>query len=192
MDPPDPHAQSTGLRPFLSLGPRLLLTTFSPALLPFVFTIVHIAQTRASTAQLAATLRSSLMSACSGLATGASSLQALPRYLAMQTNDQVLRATRASVLAVGIALMDCITIIEQVLNFIVDTYRSLLLCTVYLVVQGTLEILIAAVEEISTAVTSSLNSIREEIQSDIASANNLVQGAVSAINVSSETTYVGS
>lgn len=45
--------------------------------------------------------------------------------------------------------MDAITIIEAVVNFIVDTYRSMLLCTIELAVRGTLEILISAVQNVS-------------------------------------------
>lgn len=142
--------RSGGLMPYLTLPPRLLLTTLSPALLPLILTIAHLIQNRSSTESLAASLRSSLLSACSGLAKGAASLQTIPRYLAMQTNEEVVRATQASILALGSLLMDCITIIETVVGFIVDTYRSLLMCTLELAIRGTLEVLIAAVREVSS------------------------------------------
>ncbi|OCF79039.1 plasma membrane fusion protein PRM1 [Kwoniella mangroviensis CBS 8886] len=192
--PPTPHTpyspqapsnsgeSPTRLRPYLSLSPRILLTFFSPYLLPIILTIAHMFQNRSSTASLAASLKQSMLSACSGLAKGAASIQTMPRYLAMQTNEEVVRATQASILAVGSMLMDAVTIIEVVVEFIVDTYRSLLLCTIELVVRGTLEILIAAVDTITDGITTSLNSIREEIQEDIASANNIIQSAVSGIN----------
>lgn len=67
----------------------------------------------------------------------------------MQTNQEAIRATQASILAIGTMLMDAITIIEAVVNFIVDTYRSMLLCTIELAVRGTLEILISAVQNVS-------------------------------------------
>lgn len=138
------------LPPYLTLAPRLLLTTLTPCLLPFILTIAHLVQNRNSTSTLATSLKSSLLSACNGLATGAASLQTLPRYLAMQTNDEVVRATQASILAVGAGLMDCVTIVETVVGFIVDTYRSMLLCTIELAVRGTLEILIGAVQVVSS------------------------------------------
>ncbi len=68
----------------------------------------------------------------------------------MQTNDEVVRATQASILALGAALIDSITIIETVLTFVLDTYRSMLLCTIELAVRGTLDILIGAVEVVSS------------------------------------------
>ncbi|BEJ15493.1 hypothetical protein CspHIS471_0500980 [Cutaneotrichosporon sp. HIS471] len=178
----DDEEERDELKPFLGLAPRLWLTAFNPGFLPLIFTIASVAATRKSTNELAAQLKSSVLDACAQIAAGAGALQALPRYLAMQTNAEVLRASRATVLAVGKALMDCITIIEVVLNFIVDTYRSLLLCTIQLVVQGSLELLISAVQTISDSVTSSLNSIRSSIQDDIGKMNNIIQSAVSGIN----------
>lgn len=70
----------------------------------------------------------------------------------MQTNDQAVRATQASILAMGSALGDCVTIIEAVVTFMVDTYRSMLLCTIELAVRGTLEVLIGAVKTVSQLV----------------------------------------
>lgn len=155
--PAPPHLSSSstmpssGLTPYLALPPRLLLSTLSPALLPLILTIAHLSQNRASTAALASTLKSNLLSACGGLAKGAASLQSIPRYLAMQTNDEVVRAAQASILLVGAGLMDCITIVEKVLEFMLDTYRSLLMCTIQLAVQGTLDILISAVQTVRPA-----------------------------------------
>ncbi|KJE04229.1 plasma membrane fusion protein PRM1 [Cryptococcus gattii NT-10] len=182
--PPSSSQQSaiSPLRPYLTLLPRVMLTFFSPYLLPMILTISHLIQNRSSTASLATSLKSSVLSACSGLAKGASSIKTLPRYLAMQTNQEAIRATQASILAIGTMLMDAIAIIEAVVNFIVDTYRSMLLCTIELAVRGTLEILISAVQTISHSITDTLNSVRSNIQDDVNDANNIIQAAVSAIN----------
>lgn len=192
--------QSTPLRPYLTLAPRLLLATISPALLPLVLSIAHLIQNRSSTASLADTLRASLLSACAGLAKGAASLQTLPRYIAMKTNEQMIRTSQAMILAVGAGLMDIITIINVVVEFMVDTYRSLLLCTIELAVRGTLEVVIEAVRtvslrlaiscvfvwltsQITDGVTASLNTIRESIQNDVASANRFIRSTVERVNV---------
>ena len=148
--PPQENAKivemsSIPLKPYLGLLPRVLLTTLTPALLPLLLTISHLNQNRSSTSSLAESLKSSVLSACSGLATGAASIQTMPRYLAIQTNDEIARATQASILSVGAALIDSITVIETVVTFILDSYRSMLLCTIELAVRGTLDILIGAV-----------------------------------------------
>ena len=144
------HASSTPLRPYLTLAPRLLLATLSPALLPLILTIAHLLQNRSSTASMADTLRGSLLSACTGLAKGAASLQMMPRFIAIKTNEQMLRTSQAMILAVGSGLMDIITIINVVVEFMIDTYRSLLLCTIELAVRGTLEVVIEAVRTVSS------------------------------------------
>jgi hypothetical protein len=117
--------------------------------LPLVLSIAHLLQNRSSTASLADTLRASLLSACAGLAKGAASLQTLPRYIAMKTNEQMIRTSQAMILAVGTGLMDIITIINVVVEFMVDTYRSMLLCTIELAVRGTLEVMIEAIRTVS-------------------------------------------
>ena len=146
--PPPTTSRSTPLKPYLGLSARIILTTLSPTLLPLILTICHLIYNRSSTESLADSLRDSLLSACGGLATGAASLSTMPRYLAMQTNEQAVRATQATILAVGSALIDCVTIIEVVVIFIVNTYRSLLMCTLELAVRGSLEVVIGAVQTV--------------------------------------------
>jgi len=148
----------TRLKPYLGLPSRLLLTTLSPALLPLMLTIAHLLQNRSSTASLAESLKGSLLAACGGIATGAAGLLTMPRYLAMQTNDQAIRATQASILAIGAAISDCVTIVETVVTFMVDTYRSMLMCTIELVVRGTLEVVIGAVQTVRCRVLNGRTS----------------------------------
>lgn len=64
----------------------------------------------------------------------------------------------------------------------IDLYRSLLMCTIELVVRGTLELLISAVEGITEGITLALSSLRTEIQQDIQTANNAIASAVKTIN----------
>jgi hypothetical protein len=123
-----------------------------------MLTIAHLLQNRTSTASLAESLKGSLLAACGGIATGAAGLLTMPRYLAIQTNHQAVRATQASILAIGAAISDCVTIIETVVTFMVDTYRSMLMCTIELAVRGTLEVVIGAVQTVSWHARSEYNS----------------------------------
>lgn len=45
---------------------------------------------------------------------------------------------------------DSLTIIEKVIGFMIDTYRSLLMCTIEFVVRGTLAVVIGVVQAVST------------------------------------------
>lgn len=75
-----------------------------------------------------------------------------------------------------------LTALEGIIEFLIDMYRSTFLCFLELGIRGALVVLIAATQDISTAVTASLNALRTAIQSDISAANSLVQDAVSGVN----------
>ena len=135
--PPSPSSTSPrspsshpGLTPYLGLPTRLLLASLSPALLPIILTIVHLSTNRRSTADMADSLRSSMYAACTGLAKGAGTLQTIPRYMAMQTNEQMVRVTQGLIRATGMGLIHMVTIVEVVVIFVINTYRSLLVCTI--------------------------------------------------------------
>jgi hypothetical protein len=106
----------------------------------------------------------------------------MPRYMAEATNEQFADAVNGSLNGARAALVLALTVMEAVINFIVDTYRSTFLCFVELVVQGGLAILITAVQELNSFVQSTAGSIRTSIQSDIASANSAIQTAFNAVN----------
>ncbi|KAF9512769.1 hypothetical protein BS47DRAFT_1382798 [Hydnum rufescens UP504] len=75
-----------------------------------------------------------------------------------------------------------LTIVEAIILFMIDTYRSTFLCFLELVVRGALAVLIGAVQTMSDFITSTFNGIRTSIQNDVATANNVIQAAVSGIN----------
>lgn len=145
--PTSPHR--SGLNEYIGLPTRLLLASLSPALLPIILTIAHLATNRRSTADMADSLRSSMYAACTGLAQGAGTLQTIPRYMAMQTNEQMVCVTQGMIRATGMGLIHMVTIIETVVIFVINTYRSLLVCTIELAVRGTLELMIGAVRGVS-------------------------------------------
>lgn len=61
-------------------------------------------------------------------------------------------------------------------------YKSTLLCLLELVIRGALGVLIAGTQDISAAVTASLNGLRTAIQGDVQAANSVISTAVGAIN----------
>jgi hypothetical protein len=90
-----------------------------------------------------------MYAACTGLAQGAGTLQTISRYMAMQTNEQMVRVTQGMIRATGMGLIHMVTIIETVVIFVINTYRGLLVCTIELAVRGTLELMIGAVRGVS-------------------------------------------
>ncbi|KZP22041.1 hypothetical protein FIBSPDRAFT_859893, partial [Athelia psychrophila] len=106
----------------------------------------------------------------------------MPRYMAVATNQQIADAANATMNGAREALILALTIMEVIINFIVDIYRSTFLCFLELVVRGGLGILIGFVSEINSFLTSTFGTIRTSIQSDVGTANSAITTAINAIN----------
>lgn len=137
--------ESSGLLPFLGLKARLLLSALSPSLLPLILTTVHLAATRATTQELADKLHSGVYGSCAKLAQAAGSVQAFPRYLAMKTNEELLRNARSGILALGMILIYILTAIREIIIFVADMYRALLMCTIEFVINAAFDLIAAIV-----------------------------------------------
>lgn len=68
--------------------------------------------------------------------------------MAIGTNKQIVSAVNGSMNGAREALVLALTIMETIINFIIDTYRSTFLCFLELVVRGGLSILIGAIQEV--------------------------------------------
>lgn len=73
----------------------------------------------------------------------------MPRYMAIATNKQFADAANGSINAARATLVMSLTMMEAIINFIIDLYRSTFLCFLELVVRGGLALLIGAVNEVS-------------------------------------------
>ena len=74
------------------------------------------------------------------------------------------------------------TVLEAVIEFIIDAYRSTFLCFVELVIRGGLSILIGAAKEVTDFVNKTISGVAGSIQNDIVAANGVIASAVSGIN----------
>jgi hypothetical protein len=72
----------------------------------------------------------------------------MPRYMASATNARIADAVNGTMNGARAALVLALTVMEAIINFIVDMYRSTFLCFFELVVRGALSILIGAVQEV--------------------------------------------
>lgn len=75
-----------------------------------------------------------------------------------------------------------ITAIERVLIFLVDTYRSLFLCFIELLVRGSLALLMEAVQLMNTAVKAAATGIKTVISGSIEGVNDFLKTALAGIN----------
>lgn len=73
--------------------------------------------------------------------------------MAIATNEQISDAVNGTMNAARAALILSLTIMETIINFLVDIYRSTFLCFVELIVRGGLSVLISAVQDVRTSVS---------------------------------------
>jgi hypothetical protein len=89
-----------------------------------------------------------LLAGCLAAQGAASSAASMPRFMAIATNEQIADAVNASMDGARDALILALTVMEAIMNFIVDTYRSTFFCFLELVVGGGLSLIIGATQEV--------------------------------------------
>ena len=95
-----------------------------------------------------ANAKSNLLTSCKAAEKAATVAASLPRYMAIGTNKQIASAVNGTMNAARATLVLSLTILEAVINFAIDIYRSTFFCFLELVVRGGLSLLIGAVQEV--------------------------------------------
>ncbi|EIM91201.1 uncharacterized protein STEHIDRAFT_165567 [Stereum hirsutum FP-91666 SS1] len=170
------------LTPYLQLPHLLSLTWLAYPILSLIFIVFRLQISSDSAQTSIANAKDDLLASCQAAQTAGASVVSMPRYMAIATNEQISDAVNGTMNAARAALILSLTIMETIINFLVDIYRSTFLCFVELIVRGGLSVLISAVQDISDAITSTLNDLRTTIQNDVSSVNSAIQTAIDAIN----------
>lgn len=145
----DAHSlDSRQLRPYLQLPHLISLTWLAYPILSLIFVVFRIQLSLASSQDAVASAKSDLLTSCKAAEKAATAAASMPRYMAIATNEQFASAVNDSMNAAREALILALTIMEAIINFIVDIYRSTFLCFLELVIRGGLAILIGAVQEV--------------------------------------------
>lgn len=181
--PPSYSADSVhGLRPYLQLPHLLSLTWLAYPILSLVFVALRIQSSLGSSQDAIASAKQNLVASCLASEKAATSAASMPRYLAQATNEQYAAAVNASMRAAGASLIFTLTVMQGIINFLIDLYRSTFLCFLELLIRGGLSVMISAVEEVSEFIESTLGGLRTTIQGEISSANSFIQDAVDGFN----------
>ncbi|KAI0255147.1 hypothetical protein BJV78DRAFT_1279742 [Lactifluus subvellereus] len=173
---------NSGLTPYLQLPHLLSLTWLAYPILSLIFIAFRLQLSSDSAQNAVANAKGDLLAGCLAAQRAASSAANMPRFMAVATNERIADAVNASMNGAREALILALTVMEAIINFIVDTYRSTFLCFMELAVRGGLSLIIGATQEINTLLTNTFNSLRTSIQNDVATANSAVQAAVDGIN----------
>ena len=143
----DDHSMTT-LTPYLQLPHLLSLTWLAYPVLSLIFVAFRLQLSLASAESDIASAKNDLLSGCSAAEKAATAAASLPRYMALATNQQFADAVNGSMSVASTALINALTVMEVIINFVIDMYRSTFFCFLELVVQGGLAIVITAVQEV--------------------------------------------
>jgi hypothetical protein len=149
----DDHSMTTGLTPYLQLSHLLSLTWLAYPILSLVFVAFRLQLSLDSAENDIANAKNDLIAGCSAAEKAATAAASLPRYMALATNQQFAKAVNDSMGVASTALINALTVMEVIINFIIDMYRSTFLCFLDLVVKGGLAIVIGAVQEVCNSLT---------------------------------------
>ena len=138
----------SGLTPYLQLSHILSLTWLAYPILSLIFIAFRLNISSESGQTAINNAKADLLTGCQAAQRAASSAASMPRFMALATNDQIIDAVNGSMDAAREALILSLTIMEAVINFVVDTYRSTFLCFLELVVRGGLSLIIGATQEV--------------------------------------------
>lgn len=144
-----PPTQHTTLTPYLQLSHLLSLTWLAYPILSLLFVAFRLQLSEAAASDAAVNAKADLLASCKAAETAATSAASMPRYLAVASNAQIVDAVNGTLNAARATLVLALTIMEVIINFIIDIYRSTFLCFLELVVRGGLSIIIGAVQEVS-------------------------------------------
>lgn len=178
----DAHSSATSLRPYLQLPHILSLTWLAYPIISLVFIIFRLQISSAESQNAVINAKDDLLSACHAAEQAATSSASLPRYLAIASNQQFADAVNGTMNGARAALILALTCMEAIINFLIDIYRSTFLCFLELIVVGGLDLLISAVQEITSFLQSTLNSIVTGLKNDASTINSAIESAVNAVN----------
>jgi len=137
------------LTPYLQLPHLLSLTWLAYPILSLLFVAFRLQLSLAAAQDTVASAKDDFLTSCSSAEQAATSAASMPRLLAIATNKQFADAVNGTLDGARFVLTISLTVMEAVVNFVIDLYRSTLLCFLELVVRGGLSILIGAVQEVS-------------------------------------------
>lgn len=102
--------------------------------------------------------------------------------MAIASNQLIADTINGTMNDARAALILSLTVMEAIINFLIDIYRSTFLCFLELIVGGALALLIAAVQEITSFLQSTLTSTVSGLKNDATSLNSAITTIVNNLN----------
>ncbi|CAO1631211.1 unnamed protein product [Parajaminaea phylloscopi] len=178
----EPEQSDPGLRPYVGLQARLFLSLLSPPLISLLFTAVHLLLSSKEVDERVANTKAKLLAACAVAERQATTAASMPRYMAEAVNQRTQQTVEATVQGVGTVLYMSLTAVEAIITFIVDSYRSVFLCFIELLVRSALSLLLAAVDLMNSLINDAGHGIKAGIQAAVDGVNAFLHGALDGVN----------
>jgi hypothetical protein len=137
------------MTPYLRLPHLLSLAWLAYPIISLLFVAFRLLLSLDAAESDIASVKSDLLASCLAAEHAATSAASMPRYMAIATNEQFVDAVNGAIAGAQDVLVLSLTVMEAIINFIVDIYRSTFLCFLELVVRGGLELLISATQAVS-------------------------------------------
>jgi hypothetical protein len=153
MSPPPVYdstsaVSNSGLTPYLQLPHILSLTWLAYPILSLVFVAFRLQLSSDSAQTAISNAKGDVLAGCLAAQQAASAAASMPRFMAIATNGQIVDAVNSSMNGAREALVLSLTVMEAIINFVIDIYRSTFLCFLELVVGGGLSLIIGATQEV--------------------------------------------
>jgi hypothetical protein len=137
--------------PYLTLVHRISLTWLAYPIFALGFVTFNLQVVLSGVDADVQNAKTALLASCYGAQAASSASASLPRYMAISVNRGHSIAVNDALTTAQAALDDSLTVVEAIIDFFVDTYRSTFLCFLQLVVQAGLAVLGAATAEVRTS-----------------------------------------
>jgi hypothetical protein len=170
------------LHPWLQLRSRIFLGVFTPALASLLFIQIALVTAMAGVDRQTDSIKNALMDACMTMEASASTLLSAPHVFAANANEAIASTIEQSVRGVARVLSLALTAVQEILDFLVDMYRSLFLCFIQLLVSASLSLLSTAVDTMSGVVHDLAQAARSSIQASVTAINATLRATLGGLN----------
>ncbi|KIM27005.1 hypothetical protein M408DRAFT_176396 [Serendipita vermifera MAFF 305830] len=176
MSSPPPAYDHLG--PYLRLSHRLSLAPFAYPIIAVAFVALRFYLSLQSAKGLIEDAKELVIASCLGAQRAASSVVSFPRWMALQTNEQIINVARDTLDASRSGLNLCLTALNKIIVFVIDVYQSFYLCLFQFLIRGGLAGIIA----LTKTVEDGLNSLGARITSAVGSAQSGINSAITTAN----------
>ncbi|TBU33694.1 hypothetical protein BD309DRAFT_859454 [Dichomitus squalens] len=169
------------IRPYLQLPHLLSLTWLAYPILSLIFVVFRLQLSSTSAQDAVANAKNDLLASCKAAEHAATTAASMPRYLAIATNAQITDAVNGTMNAARATMVLALTIMETIINFVIDIYRSTFLCFIELIVRAVLSLLISAVNEANSLIQDAAGPVADALDAAASAVNDFIDAASKVI-----------